>query len=382
MKDNLNIEELFQDKFNSFEGEVSPDAWANIQQGMATGAAGTTAATGMSLLMKGVIAGGIVAATVTSVYLFSDSTEQEITPENNLVVNDQVDNNANNTVMDQSIQDESLPENTIDGLNGLNENDSVELNENNANSDDSNNGSGNDGATVIDNDVTDGGTMPSGATDNTGDETTQNGGGDNDDQTTDIDDRILRGPIANPAAGVLDGTFYVEKITTNPTFEAGDEYVPTTYIFHANAENARSVEWLFEDGTTLSGEDVEFTFEKPGSYNVTMSAFGDGDPVTEIVEVVIKSSSSIDTLPNIITPNGDRKNDFFAIATTDIETFYIKITDAKGTSLFESTDVNFRWYGTDLGSEALPAGVYYYSFFAKGKDGSEFKKVTQKITLQ
>ena len=50
MKDNLNIEELFQDKFSSFEGSVSPDAWANIQQGMnAAGVAGTTAATGNEL---------------------------------------------------------------------------------------------------------------------------------------------------------------------------------------------------------------------------------------------------------------------------------------------------------------------------------------------
>jgi gliding motility-associated-like protein len=382
VKDNLNIEELFQDKFSSFEGEVSPDAWANIQQGMAAGAAGTTAATGMSLLMKGVIAGGIVAATVTSVYLFSDSTEQEITSENDLVVNNQVDNNTNNTVVDQAVQDGNLPENTIDGLNVLNGNNDSQVADEDANSFDNNNGPENNGAFIADNDVMDGNTEP-------GDNTTDNGGdtvdeSDSDpDQSVDRDDRVLRGPIANPAAGVLDGTFDVNQISTNPSFEAEGEFAPTTYTFHANAENARSVEWLFEDGSTLSGEDVEFTFEKPGKYNVTMTAFGDGEPVSEIVEVVIKSSSRINTLPNIITPNGDRKNDFFAISTTDIETFYIKITDLKGNVLFEETNVDFRWYGTNLGGEEMPAGVYIYEFFAKGIDGTEFKKADQiKIVIE
>ncbi|NOQ72307.1 MAG: T9SS type B sorting domain-containing protein [Crocinitomix sp.] len=370
MKDNLNIEELFQDKFNSFEGEVSPDAWANIQQGMAAGAAGTTAVTGMSLLMKGVIAGGIVAATVTSVYLFSDSTEQEITPENDLVVNNQVENGTNNIVTDQTVQGEDLPNNTIDGSSLAAEN--VADQSDNDFSD--NNGPENNGVFI-----------PS----NGGMENAENGIGEipedsNNDGTPSVDESgVVLSPINDSTPGTLDPDPVVkDHISSNPYFEAGDEYAPSTYVFHANAENARSVEWLFEDGTVLSGEDVEFTFEKPGKYSVSMTAYGEGEVDHEVIEVVIKSSSSLDTLPNIITPNGDRKNDFFAIAATDIETFEIIITDAQGVKVYESTDVNFRWNGTNLGGEQLLEGDYYYTIFAVGDDGSEFRIAMKKLTLK
>ncbi len=369
MKDNLNIEELFQDKFSSFEGEVSPDAWANIQQGM-TGAAGTTAAGGMSLLMKGVIAGGIVAATVTSVYLFSDPTEQDIAPENNLVVNDQVDNNTNNTIVDESVNSENLPENTIDGSNVVVENGGNQIVDEPINEFEGNNGPENNGAFIP---TSEGGNNPQADDVNNGGDTNENVVSNNENTNQNdgatVGQPVVREPIDK------------KHISSDPYFEAGNEFAPTTYAFHANSKNAERVEWTFEDGTVLEGEDVNFTFEKPGKYKVDMLVHGDGELIGQTMEVVIKSSSSINTLPNIITPNGDRKNDFFAISTTDIETFYIKITDLKGNVLFEDTDVNFRWYGTDLGGEELPAGVYIYEFFAKGIDGTEFKKADQ-ITLK
>ena len=100
-----------------------------------------------------------------------------------------------------------------------------------------------------------------------------------------------------------------------------------------------------------------------------MTAYGDAEPVSKTIEVVIKSNSSIDTLPNIFSPTvRDRQNDFFAIATTNIETFEIIITNNQGATVYESTDVNFRWNGTDLSGEELPTGVYYYTFFAKGNE--------------
>ena len=361
------MKSYFKEKFNSFEGEVSPDAWANIQQGMASGAAGTTAATGMSLLMKGVIAGGIVAATVTSIYLFSDTTEQEVAPENNLVVNDQVENNADNGVIDQGVQNENLPENTVDGLSVSDENNAEQTADENTNAFENNIGPENNGAQISENNDVDNSTS---SVDPAADNTVDNADNSTDNNPVDSD---VQSPINDPKPGGLD----VAAIVAHPTYKAENEFAPTTCTFQANVENARSVEWQFEDGTTESGEEVEYTFDKPGTYSVLMTAYGDGEPVSESIEVVIKSSSSINTLPNIITPNGDRKNDFFAISTTDIETFYIKITDLKGNTVFESTDVNFRWHGTNLGGEELPAGNYIYSFFAKGIDGTEFKKADQ-----
>jgi gliding motility-associated-like protein len=351
---------------------VSPDAWANIQQGMnAAGAAGTSAATGMSLLMKGVIAGGIVAATVTGIYLFSDTAKQEVVVDTNLVVNDQTDNITNNISVDQPIQDENLPENTVDGLNVSDENNVVQLNDLNASTDNVNQGPEYNGGFVED---SNGEGDDTSSKDEVGDEVVDNG---NQNST----DGIPQSDVTNVDPIKPDVTVQ-NQITSDVKFEGGSEFAPTTYMFHANAENARSVEWLFEDGTVKSGEDVEFTFDKPGKYNVIMTAYGDAEPVSESIEVVIKSSSSIDTLPNIVTPNGDRINDFFAIATTDIEIFEIIIINSQGAKVYETTDVNFKWNCTNLSGEKLPAGDYYYTFFAKGKDGTIHKKTGNKLTIK
>lgn len=91
MSDKLDIEKLFQEKFDNFEAEVSPDVWSNLSQTIGTKAAVTTAAkTGISSLMKtALIAGGVVVAGVTGVYLFNmngdDSSNKEIAADQQLV---------------------------------------------------------------------------------------------------------------------------------------------------------------------------------------------------------------------------------------------------------------------------------------------------------
>jgi len=67
-----------------------------------------------------------------------------------------------------------------------------------------------------------------------------------------------------------------------------------------------------------------------------MSVIGEDQTYEESKIIVIQSKSNIENIPNIITPNGDRINDFFAINTKEIETFFITILDAIGKSVFES----------------------------------------------
>ena len=43
MKENIDIEKLFQEKFENFEGNVDPSVWANVSQSINAGAAGTGA---------------------------------------------------------------------------------------------------------------------------------------------------------------------------------------------------------------------------------------------------------------------------------------------------------------------------------------------------
>ena len=97
MKQNIDIEKLFQEKLGNLESPVSPDVWANISSsiGGATGVAGATAVVqaGMSGLMKTIIiSGGVVAAGLVTAYIITQGPEENsntlhnITPNNTEIV--------------------------------------------------------------------------------------------------------------------------------------------------------------------------------------------------------------------------------------------------------------------------------------------------------
>lgn len=380
MKDNLNIEELFKEKFSSFEGDVSPDAWTNIQQGMnVAGAAGSSAgATGMSLLTKTIIiSGGIVAATVATVVLLPDTKATTNTEESNLVVNDDGNNSSAPVLVEDAVEAEGNSNNTVDASMLLDEESAAENDvvDTEINGVDEIDVSGGEGAPLNDTETENGVGEWNGADVEGEDPSTK---GDVEPDQTPVggsDDRVTDPVDTTPDAIVK------KHVSTELEVIPGDQYAPTTYTFISNAENARKVEWVFEDGTILTDEEVEYTFEKPGTYEVTLNAYGNGEIASKTTTVIIASISKIETLPNTITPNGDHLNDFFAIKTVEIETFYIVITDAKGNKIFESDDPNFRWYGVNEGGERLPDGVYYYNFFAKGTDGEKHAKANQ-IVIQ
>ncbi|MEZ4721363.1 MAG: gliding motility-associated C-terminal domain-containing protein [Flavobacteriales bacterium] len=56
-----------------------------------------------------------------------------------------------------------------------------------------------------------------------------------------------------------------------------------------------------------------------------------------------------------VTPNGDNNNDYFSVnGATDVSEFHIRIWTRSKQLVFESSDPNFTWYGTDLRGEPLP----------------------------
>jgi len=67
-------------------------------------------------------------------------------------------------------------------------------------------------------------------------------------------------------------------------------------------------------------------------------------------------------LPNIFTPNGDGKNDFFRpIEYKFVEKIDIKIYNRWGNLVFETEDPDINWNGEDInGGKVVSDGVYYY----------------------
>jgi gliding motility-associated-like protein len=80
------------------------------------------------------------------------------------------------------------------------------------------------------------------------------------------------------------------------------------------------------------------------------------------------------TLPNIFTPNGDGNNDYLKLEIENVTEFVIVILDAKSNVVFKSEDADFKWDGTNLSGDKLPAGNYIYYVTAKDLEGKAVTK--------
>lgn len=95
------------------------------------------------------------------------------------------------------------------------------------------------------------------------------------------------------------------------------------------------------------------TMPSTNIYQVTvMDACGYITVDTVVVDVLLDCDLDI---PNVFTPNGDGKNDFFLISANGIKTFSITIYNRWGTKVFESNDIAKSWDGGDSND-----GTYFY----------------------
>ena len=67
-------------------------------------------------------------------------------------------------------------------------------------------------------------------------------------------------------------------------------------------------------------------------------------------------------LPNTFTPNGDGFNDVFKpFPFCFVDQVNFKVFNRWGQLVFEASDPNLNWDGTNLSGKELPDGVYYYT---------------------
>jgi gliding motility-associated-like protein len=83
-----------------------------------------------------------------------------------------------------------------------------------------------------------------------------------------------------------------------------------------------------------------------------------GDMEDDILIHTINCSPAI-AAPNAFTPNGDGRNDVFAIKVENISNFRMLIYDRWGTFIYESNDIDQGWDGSINGSMA-PLGAYVW----------------------
>lgn len=366
MKDDLNIEQLFQDKLGNLEHDVNPKLWNNIQQGI-TAQAGTAIAaksTASILLKKALVVTGIVAASSTGIY-FAFFNNEAVEAEKKIVPKEISENTTNINEVDNENTLVSIDQDKVADLNESNgSSDNVTSANENTNSTEEGevlNSTTEDRSSIETTSITEG---------ETGNESTPTSSNTPPELTSDNEEN----QVDNPNSENKDEkeVNQPEELAVPPTGNIIVEKGQRSFghvIFKAEMENTVEVIWDFGDGDIGYGAEATHYYTKPGTYEVSMTLKGKGN--TKIVKrknITITSVSKVEGSYNIITPNGDNRNDFFYVETEEIKSFYFIVFDAKGNEVFSTHDPDFEWYGTDLGGNTLEKGNYSYMIQAIGVD--------------
>jgi gliding motility-associated-like protein len=78
--------------------------------------------------------------------------------------------------------------------------------------------------------------------------------------------------------------------------------------------------------------------------------------------------------PNIITPNGDGKNEIFVIESENITSLRVQVRDMNGRLIHEWNNLHGFWDGRLGNGDQAPEGTYLINIFAVRADGQAVHK--------
>ncbi|MGE0562806.1 MAG: PKD domain-containing protein [Flavobacteriales bacterium] len=367
-KDFNNIEEVFKNAFDSFEANVDPSVWNNIQSTLGSGGSvlpnqpsSLIGGTSKAVLTK--IIAGVVVATgiVTSYYIATNDNKADSVPAIIVAENNNESNQGELSSRVEKIQEltatnvvketvlETISQKTTVGAekqkstyNSIkSENKAVDKQENKSES-----------------------TMAS----------NQQSG----------DSEVVT--VANNSASStsLNNKKVVEQIALTVKIKASQTTgkAPLDVEFNVDG-NAVAYSWDFGDGSEISGQENSFhTFTNPGKYTVKLTAIdknANAKTVLQIITVEQNIKSTISAIPTVFSPNADGINDVIKVEGENIKTFHAIVRDSKGNLVYEWKTLEGFWDGRDLNNQILPKGTYYIVVVAVGVDG---KNHTKKQTIQ
>ena len=133
--------------------------------------------------------------------------------------------------------------------------------------------------------------------------------------------------------------------------------------------------WNFGDGTPLATtQNTSHIYPNAGEYEVTLIVnSGAPDFCTDSVKILIKVEiPSTLTVPNVFTPNGDGKNDFFNAKSEGLESLEAKVYNRWGKLIAEWNTIDVGWDGKNSNGSDAADGVYFYVLIAHGRDGVDY----------
>lgn len=371
MEHNENIGEIFKDAFDGFEADVPSGAWENISQQIGqggTGSSGSGSVGGNFLTSTGFIAGAstIVGVAITAIVLTSgpsDSTPEiaEVQPAAEIDNTNTIPDN--NTILTEGIK---IMEETTDAALVVDEGDPV-IEQSLTNSTEA----GPKTIVVLEDD-----NMSSSSVVNSGPMGVSNtpynpNSVEKEDENSIHDEDVIENGTDIPAP--------IEVPSSNLVVDKVGGFAPLTVKFN-NTGSFDKIEWNFGDGSTSVVQAPEHVFEQYGEYKVQVLLTKSGKTLTDYITITVESSSSISSMPNVFSPNGDGYNDVLIIGTERIEQFYMIVIDMNGNTIFESNSPDRNWDGRDMYGNQVPTGKYTYYVQAVGIDGKQHEEY-QSVTI-
>lgn len=151
----------------------------------------------------------------------------------------------------------------------------------------------------------------------------------------------------------------------NPT-----DYLNAQITFNNNSIENEFNEWLFVTDLQYTSYAIDTVFQfpqdGPGNYEVTLKVTNKIGCENSITKTVIIDDVFLFYIPTGFTPNGDDLNDTFNVIGEglDLTNFKMTIFNKWGELIFESTNPDNGWDGTQNGS-IVPNGVYIWKIDAQ-----------------
>lgn len=124
------------------------------------------------------------------------------------------------------------------------------------------------------------------------------------------------------------------------------------------SSNATNYKWELCDGVVSTNTNVTIALTDVENCCVKLIAYQSVcvDSITKCFSIVPEFFISI---PNVFTPNGDTKNDFFKINSAGLKSLHCVIFDRWGLKMYEWDGINGSWNGNTK-TGAAPDGTYFY----------------------
>ncbi len=163
----------------------------------------------------------------------------------------------------------------------------------------------------------------------------------------------------------------VDTISTEFTYDFTDGCDPFKVALQKTTEGLRNWYWQIEteEDSFTNEEFVEYSFDHPGKYRITLIAEKDGRsclkyvPISQDIEVIDRALTAPDLIvPNVFTPNGDLFNECYELVGDEVSCGKVTylIYNRWGELLFDSELEGRCWTGKIVKSgKEVPPSTYF-----------------------